>query len=416
MQKIVSSTATANSNSEFTEGSPAAGVAATLITAAWLNSVQRELVGLVEGAGLSLSAANDNQLLAAVKVIMRQQIGMYAGDTGAVNAFAAAYNPAVSSLTDGLVLRFKAGNANTGASSFIPGATTAVSAKPIVGLFLNDLQGGEIQAGSLCTVVYSATLDAWVLLSATGGALQVAPATKSRHAVNLSQLLQGTGLTTPAQFDNSTKMSTTEFVQRAIGNFSFSQQLTAAAVLGPGYCGQNIWCSGSSSYTVTLPSVGTVSTGSVLYFWSSNPTTITVTATGTDNIFTKSTSTKTLTLGEGDSLYLVSNPAIGWIAFGGSKQLGGSASFMSSSGVNGYQKLPSGLIEVRGKFTASATAGAATPVTFPLGLTTVHSLVITPDSSSGSTVSAWYDSFTGAGFNGHCNLASTACTYIAKGL
>jgi hypothetical protein len=215
----------------------------------------------------------------------------------------------------------------------------------------------------------------------------------------IASWLTGSGsLATPSRFDNSTKVATTGFVQRALG-----------------YCGQNIWCAGSANYAVTLPSVGSVATGSVLYFWSSNPGTVTLNKSGTDNIFLKSTSVNSITLGDGDSLYLVSNPAIGWIAFGGSKQIGSSASFSASASVNGYQRLPSGLIECRGKFTASSTAGAATPVTFPLGFTTVHSLVITADSSSASSVTAWYDSLAGSGFNGHSNLANVACTYIAKG-
>lgn len=182
-----------------------------------------------------------------------------------------------------------------------------------------------------------------------------------------------------------------------------------------GYCGQNIWLSGSANYSVSLPSVANLATGSVLYFWSSNPGTVTLNRVGTDNIFLKSSSVSSITLGEGDSLYLVSNPTIGWIAFGGSKQIGNSATFASSSGANGYQRIPGGQLECRGSFTSSATAGGAVPVSFPMGFANLHSLVITPNSASTGTVSAWYDSATGSGFNGHCNLASTVCTYIAKG-
>jgi len=69
MQKIGASTASANAQGEFTEGNPGAGVAATLLKAAWLNAVQRELVHLVEGAGLLLDDADDSQILKAIKVI-----------------------------------------------------------------------------------------------------------------------------------------------------------------------------------------------------------------------------------------------------------------------------------------------------------------------------------------------------------
>ncbi len=69
MQKIGASTVSANALGEFTEGNPGAGVAATLLKAAWLNAVQRELVHLVEGAGLTLDAADDSQVFKAIQTI-----------------------------------------------------------------------------------------------------------------------------------------------------------------------------------------------------------------------------------------------------------------------------------------------------------------------------------------------------------
>lgn len=69
MQKISDSTNTANAAGEFTEGNPAAGAAATLLKANWLNAIQRELIGLVLGAGLTLKADDDAQVLEAVKAL-----------------------------------------------------------------------------------------------------------------------------------------------------------------------------------------------------------------------------------------------------------------------------------------------------------------------------------------------------------
>ncbi|TBV12745.1 pyocin knob domain-containing protein [Stutzerimonas kirkiae] len=66
MRKISDSTNTANAAGEFTEGSAAGGIPATLLRADWLNTVQRELVGLVEGAGLPLAANDDSQVLKAI--------------------------------------------------------------------------------------------------------------------------------------------------------------------------------------------------------------------------------------------------------------------------------------------------------------------------------------------------------------
>ena len=69
MQKIGHSTSTANSVGEFTEGN-AGGVPPTLLKAAWLNAVQRELISLIEGSGLELDAEDFAQVLKAVRKLI----------------------------------------------------------------------------------------------------------------------------------------------------------------------------------------------------------------------------------------------------------------------------------------------------------------------------------------------------------
>lgn len=69
MLKIGSITSTANAAAEFTEGDPAAGVPATLAKAQWLNVIQRELVAVVLGANIALNAADDAQVLKAIKAL-----------------------------------------------------------------------------------------------------------------------------------------------------------------------------------------------------------------------------------------------------------------------------------------------------------------------------------------------------------
>ena len=69
MQKIGDSTSTANEAGEFTEGNPAGGVPATQIKAAWLNSIQRELINLLKRAGFSEDKSNDSQVADAVEHI-----------------------------------------------------------------------------------------------------------------------------------------------------------------------------------------------------------------------------------------------------------------------------------------------------------------------------------------------------------
>ena len=110
----------------------------------------------------------------------------YALDTGAVNACAATFFPAITALVDGLTLRFKAANSNTGAATFSP---NGIAAAPIVGGNHAALQGGEIAATGDVWVQWNSSIGggSWVLVESSGGGLQVAPATKSQHAISASQ-------------------------------------------------------------------------------------------------------------------------------------------------------------------------------------------------------------------------------------
>jgi len=50
----------------FTEGNPAGGVEATVVTAKWANAVQEELCNVIEGEGLTLDDQDDAQLRAVM--------------------------------------------------------------------------------------------------------------------------------------------------------------------------------------------------------------------------------------------------------------------------------------------------------------------------------------------------------------
>ncbi|CAJ3864892.1 gp26 [Burkholderia pseudomallei] len=125
--------------------------------------------------------------------------------------------------------------------------------------------------------------------------------------------------TTPAPLDSSTRMATTEFVRRALGNVNFasyisSQKLTASQA---GSC-INFW--GGAAATFALPAVSTMPLGGTFLFNNSSDAPLTIVRDGNDSILLNGGNpSATLTLG--DSLLLVAVPPGQWIAAGGSAQL-----------------------------------------------------------------------------------------------
>ncbi|EKZ5664205.1 tail fiber protein [Klebsiella aerogenes] len=70
MRKVGSTTDTADSNGEWTNGNVANGIPPTIINAEMLNTFQRELVAVVEGAGMELDPGDDGQVIKAIANIV----------------------------------------------------------------------------------------------------------------------------------------------------------------------------------------------------------------------------------------------------------------------------------------------------------------------------------------------------------
>ncbi|CAI1643699.1 gp53-like domain-containing protein [Serratia proteamaculans] len=69
MQKVGSTTDTADVNGEWTNGNVAQGVPPTIINADILNTYQRELVNIVRESGMALDSNNDSQAIESLKSI-----------------------------------------------------------------------------------------------------------------------------------------------------------------------------------------------------------------------------------------------------------------------------------------------------------------------------------------------------------
>lgn len=132
-------------------------------------------------------------LLAAVRNAARQSV--IVTGAGSANTYTATNAPALTALpSSGFIQQITIPAANTGASTFAPDGLTA---KPILGLGNSALQGGELPANSVATLMYviasivNSGNGAWIILECTGGASQIAAATQANHAAQITQVQSG---------------------------------------------------------------------------------------------------------------------------------------------------------------------------------------------------------------------------------
>ncbi|WP_232439443.1 hypothetical protein [Burkholderia ubonensis] len=128
----------------------------------------------------------------AVNAASKQRVIL--ADTGSANSYAAA-NPVpmtVLPTVSGVVQTISVKATNTGASTYSP---DGLASRPIFGLGGAALQGGEMVANGIATLVsYAGPLLnggslCWVLFECIGGGQQVAAATQPQHAMQLGQAI-----------------------------------------------------------------------------------------------------------------------------------------------------------------------------------------------------------------------------------
>ncbi len=409
-------------NGKFVDENPLNGSPGSLIPAVWGNSVTLEMLNVIQGAGLAPDESDTTQLLAAIRKVGQASTGNYASDTGSANTYIAAYSPAITQLVDGTVLRFKAANANTGASTFNP---NGIGAKPVVGGAHSALQGGEIVANGEAWVQYNSSIGggAWVLIDGSGGAQQVVPATQSQHALQLGQLAGPIGTTAP-QFDNSLKLATTAFVQSVGLQFSGLTVFSSSAVLAASHAGRLIIGASNSPINVVLPAARSMPYGSVIKFWNYGPSPMSLVRAGSDTIVTPFI-LNGLSLATGDSLTLTSNSDAIWYAIDGSAQAAYANASLSSLNTTGWKRYPDSssptgyLLEQWGT-SGSIVAGASGSVTFPLVFpSTILTCSVTPigsanNSNPGGGVGV-ARSLSGLTIYNWASAITFASTYVVKG-
>jgi hypothetical protein len=85
---------------------------------------------------------------------VRQGVQQYAADSGSANAYAVTLSPAATAYTTGMVVRFKATNANTSASTL---NVNGLGTKNIYSRAAAALVANDIVANQLCECVYDGT-------------------------------------------------------------------------------------------------------------------------------------------------------------------------------------------------------------------------------------------------------------------
>lgn len=277
--------------------------------------------------------------------------------------------------------------AGAAAAGWVPDFTNGVTsvAMASANVTLTPLQYGKpiiVITGTLTAnlnLIFPALAGEWIVVNNCTGNFTVTAKTASGTGVVVAsggkiRIVWGDGTNiysamnagdTAAQFDNSTLFATTAFVQRAIGGFG--------QLVSYGTAGQTIPASQANSHinlfgtcsSITLPLANSVPAGSVLMF-DGVSITCTINRQGTNVIFLNgaNTSATSLVVNDGENVMFTSDGSTSWFA-SGIATIKYSAGFIGSTSLNGYQKLPSGLIIQWGS-SASIAAGVSGTVTFPI--------------------------------------------------
>lgn len=227
---------------------------------------------------------------------------------------------------------------------------------------------------------------------------------------------------TPSQFDNSTKLATTEFIKRTGHTIAAVFDVTAAMMLTSAHVGGLLVVRSSVPITLTLPSLFSVPEGACIDIVDVGSTSGSIVATqGIDKLFlTPYGGIPSRALSPGDTLRLTKGTVGGssyWILSSGSALLRNNGQFAALVNAQGYQKLPSGLIIQWGQAVASSTAtvSIAYPIVFPSSVFAVtasaHGIIgqfPTPGNINAANfqLNAW--DYTGA-------RAANTCSWIAVG-
>ncbi|WP_230959737.1 hypothetical protein [Burkholderia cepacia] len=141
---------------------------------------------------------------------------------------------------------------------------------------LSGFQSGTALSAQLNKVWRQSSIMAAVLAQFTAnfsGQNSVDDGTIATLLANLQAAINAAGITAP-QFDNTAKLATTAFVQRALGNFNGFVQYSAAATMANSTIGAYVQTV-TNAFTLTVPSPVSVP-GGLIAFWNNNSNPVTL--------------------------------------------------------------------------------------------------------------------------------------------
>jgi hypothetical protein len=205
-----------------------------------------------------------------------------------------------------------------------------------------------LQPGASLTVVTSPTQAAWW----AWGSAQL-------------QYAKVHGTTAPL-FDNSKLLATTEFVQRALNNYSSFQSISASRNFALSDVGALLWFNSGGSYSLNLPSPAAMGVTGASFTVFCTSVGGTITSSGGATIQDQSGGSATsYAMKMGQSAKFVATSSTQWTVLEATSSLGKNADFAALTTDNGYQKLPGGMILQWG-VTGPIAAGAGTTVAYPI--------------------------------------------------
>lgn len=197
--------------------------------------------------------------------------------------------------------------------------------------------------------------------------VQAAGMTPNESSNNqLLSALRSTALfNTAPQFDSGRTAATSEFVQRAVGNYASARGISASTQLTLADVGCSVGLGGSAAYAVTLPDAAAVPSGATISLHCRNSAPVTVASKTGTQISPQGAYLSSIVMNNGESANFVRESGV-WVVYG-TASLKYSSSYDGLLTTPGYQKLPSGLIlqwvvgasDVNGNITLSL------PIRFP---------------------------------------------------